>query len=80
MNEKAKSIGEAWANVNKQINSTADTKIVREVREEGVYYPDDNFFPNDCCEKCHDVTFEKTYPAHTAYHACLNLKCECHNH
>lgn len=33
---------------------------------------------NDCCDKCHDVTFEKTYPAHTAYHACINLKCDCH--
>lgn len=49
-------------------------------REEGVYYPDDKFFPDDCCEKCHDVIFEKTYPAHTVHHACLNLKCECHTY
>lgn len=48
-------------------------------REESIYY-DEKTTANwaECCDKCHDVTFEKTYPAHTAYHACLNLKCECH--
>ena len=51
-------------------------KIKLENREEGVFYGEE--FENDCCDKCHDVTFEKTYPAHTAYHACINLKCECH--
>src|SRR3990167_11049037 len=32
-----------------------------------------------CCDKCHDVYFDKTYPAHTAYDACVNLGCECHH-
>ena len=31
-----------------------------------------------CCDKCHDVYFEKTYPAHTAHDACTNTSCECH--
>jgi hypothetical protein len=44
--------------------------------EEGVFYPESMAL--DCCEKCGDVYFEKTYPAHTAYHACTNLKCNCH--
>lgn len=43
-------------------------------KEEGVFYPEDT----GCCEKCIDVHFEHTYPAHTAYYACINLKCECH--
>lgn len=43
-------------------------------KQEGVFYPEQN----DCCEKCHDVYLEKTYPAHTPYHACVNQKCECH--
>ncbi len=45
-------------------------------REEGVFYPES--FPHDCCDKCIDVTYEKTWPSHTAYFACINLKCECH--
>ena len=46
----------------------------KEPREQGVFYPDDI----GCCEECIDVHFEKTYPAHTAYYACANLKCKCH--
>lgn len=34
---------------------------------------------NRCCHKCHDVDYEKTYPAHTATFFCSNKKCECHN-
>jgi len=33
---------------------------------------------NECCEKCHDVYFEKDYPAHTAIEACRNRNCPCH--
>ena len=55
--------------------------MTSEPREQGVYYPEKHIARvgwSECCEKCHDVCFEKTYPAHTAYHACINLKCECH--
>lgn len=31
-----------------------------------------------CCDKCHDVYFDKTYPAHTAYDACIDPACPCH--
>lgn len=48
--------------------------ILLQEKQEGVFYPEQN----DCCEKCHDVYFEKTYPAHTPYHACVNQKCVCH--
>ncbi len=37
-----------------------------------------NWNPDDCCEKCHTVDFEKTYPAHTAHDACTKPWCECH--
>ncbi len=48
-------------------------------REQGIYYDEETAAQwGECCEKCSDVHFEKTYPAHTAYFACLNLKCECH--
>ena len=46
--------------------------------EEGVFYPDD-MFDFKCCDKCLDVYYEKTYPAHTCYLACTNKECECHN-
>lgn len=46
--------------------------------QEGIFYHE-NTFPLECCESCADVHFEKTYPAHTAYFACTNLACECHN-
>lgn len=48
-------------------------------REEGIFYPESvakQWGP--CCEECNDVHFEKTYPAHTPYLACRNLKCYCH--
>lgn len=31
-----------------------------------------------CCDKCHDVYFEKNYPEHTAHNACHNVICDCH--
>ena len=31
-----------------------------------------------CCEKCHNVDFDKTYPEHTAHNFCGNLLCVCH--
>ena len=49
---------------------------IEEVEEDVFYYEDE--FPLKCCEKCSDVHYEKTYPAHTTYLACRNLKCECH--
>lgn len=50
-----------------------------EQRLQGVFYHEDTVkqFP-ECCNKCSDVTFDKTYPMHTAYYACINLRCECH--
>jgi len=55
-------------------------KIEGMKREQGIYYDEKTCkqWP-ECCELCHDCTFEHTYPAHTAYYACLDLKCECHN-
>lgn len=49
-------------------------------REEGVFYPVKEAEENwrECCENCVNVHFEKTWPAHTAYLACMNLKCTCH--
>ena len=49
----------------------------REDIQEGVFYPENMAL--DCCEECGDVHYEETWPAHTAYHACINLKCKCHN-
>jgi len=46
--------------------------------QQGIFYHE-NIFPLKCCEDCADVHFEKTYPAHTAYLACINLKCKCHD-
>lgn len=33
---------------------------------------------NQCCEKCRNVHFEKTYPEHTATYFCVNISCPCH--
>lgn len=30
------------------------------------------------CNRCADVDFEKTYPAHTAHEVCSNPSCQCH--
>lgn len=35
-------------------------------------------FEEKCCEECYDVHYEKTWPEHTAYPACINLNCKCH--
>ncbi len=32
----------------------------------------------ECCEKCVDVYYEKTWPTHTAYYGCTNPICPCH--
>lgn len=34
---------------------------------------------NDCCEKCADVDYEKTYPVHTATYFCGDGNCICHS-
>lgn len=48
-------------------------------REQGIFYDEKTAKQwGECCEKCGDVTFDKTYPAHTPYYACTNLKCICH--
>ena len=61
------------------LNHFCTPSIDKTEREEGVYYPEKIAEQwGECCDKCHDVTFDKTYPAHTAYHACMNLKCDCH--
>lgn len=54
-------------------------KSPQKKREEGIFYDKKTASQwGECCEQCCDVHFEKTYPAHTAYLACTNLKCECH--
>ena len=66
-----------WAKLEKLMHHTPS--IDKTEREEGVYYPEKIAEQwGECCDKCHDVTFDKTYPAHTAYHACMSLKCDCH--
>ena len=32
-----------------------------------------------CCDKCHDIDTEHTYPAHTITEFCRDHDCECHN-
>ena len=34
--------------------------------------------PQKCCDKCHDVDTEHTYPAHTITEFCRDSDCECH--